>query len=226
MFNFAKKLNPSMKKIASVLFALCLGISAMAQKPLTASEAEKVEAGIEAQTSKIATIRSDFKQTKHVSGMTRDLVSNGDMMYKKERKVVLNYTTPLKYKMVLNGDKVKMENGGKSKVYSANGNASMNEMQNMISACMTGNMKALKKDYKMSYFDNGDFYLVKIVPVSTQKKLFKEIEMEIRKSDKMLYRLRLTETIKSGKTENDYTEYVFSNTVPNTPLADTLFKID
>ncbi|MCQ2265461.1 MAG: hypothetical protein MJZ46_05400, partial [Bacteroidales bacterium] len=69
-------------------------------------------------------------QVKHVNGMSKDLNSNGDMMYKKENKVILNYTTPIKYQMVLNGTKVKMVNGGKSKVYDTNAaGASSNEMQ-------------------------------------------------------------------------------------------------
>ena len=113
-----------------------------------------------------------------------------------------------------------------AKVYDTNAaGASTNEMQRMISSCMTGNMKALKKNYKISYFDKGQNYLVKIVPNGT-KKLFKEIEMEMQKSDKMLLRLRLTENAKASKNGEDYTEYHFSKTQKNANLEDRLFVIE
>ena len=215
-----------MKKIFMLLFAIGISASTWAQQPLPANEAAQLESAIEEQAGKITTITSQFKQVKHVSGMSKDLVSIGDMMYKKENKVILNYTTPIKYQMVMNGTKVKMVNGGKAKVYDTNAaGASTNEMQRMISSCMTGNMKALKKDYKISYFDKGQNYFVKIVPNGT-KKLFKEIEMEMQKSDKMLLRLRLTENAKASKNGEDYTEYHFSKTQKNANLEDRLFVIE
>lgn len=214
-----------MRKTFALLLALCMSATLWAQKQLNASEAATVEKAMQTQTAKITTIKSDFKQTKHVSGMSKDLTSNGNMMYKKENKVILNYTSPLKYRMVINGNKVLMDNNGKKKVYNANGNAGSSEMQTMISACMTGNMESLKKNYKLTYYEQGQNYLVKIVPI-TQKKAFKEIDMEMRKSDKMLIRLRLTENAKAGKSGNDYTEYTFSNTVTNAALQDDLFKVE
>lgn len=215
-----------MKRLLTLLFTIGITTSTWAQKQLAANEVAKLETEIEAQASKVNTIKSLFKQVKHVNGMSKDLNSNGDMMYKKENKVILNYTTPIKYQMVLNGTKVKMVNGGKSKVYDTNAaGASTNEMQKMISSCMTGDMKALKKDYKLSYYEQGQNYLVKIVP-SGNKKLFKEIEMEMQKSDKMLLRLRLVENPKAGKKGEDYTEYQFSNTQKNIDLQDSLFAIE
>ncbi len=221
-----KKRGTHMKRLLTLLFAVGISFSTWAQKQLSANEVAKLETEIEAQASKINTIKSQFKQVKHVNGMSKDLNSNGDMMYKKDNKVILNYTTPIKYQMVLNGTKVKMVNGGKSKVYDTNAaGASTNEMQKMISSCMTGDMKALKKDYKLLYFEQGQNYLVKIVP-NANKKLFKEIEMEMQKSDKMLLRLRLVENPKAGKKGEDYTEYQFSNTQKNVNLQDNLFAIE
>ena len=215
-----------MKKIVTLLFALGLSASIWAQQPLPGNEAAQLEKAIEEQAAKINAITSNFKQVKHVNGMSKDLVSTGDMMYKKENKVVLNYTTPIKYQMVMNGQKVKMVSGGRTKVYDTNGaGASTSEMQKMIGSCMTGNLKALKKDYKFSYYDKGQNYLVKITP-NANKKLFKEIEMEMQKNDRMLVRLRLTENAKAGKSGEDYTEYIFSKTQKNANLPDSLFVIE
>ncbi|MCQ2192726.1 MAG: outer membrane lipoprotein carrier protein LolA [Paludibacteraceae bacterium] len=215
-----------MNKIFSLLLALCISASVSAQKALNAADAAEVEKSIEAQTSKLTTIKSNFKQTKHINGMSKDYVATGDMMYKKDNKVILNYTTPKKYKMVVNGEKVMMENNGKKNVYNTKGaGASMNEMQAMITACMTGNLQSLKNKYKLTYYEDGQNYLVKVVPI-TGKKIFKDIEMELKKSDKMLTRLRLTETAKAGKSGNDYTEYSFSGTEQNISLADSLFTIE
>lgn len=214
-----------MNKIYAFFLALGLGMQVHAQTPLSAQDAAAVEKAIETETAKTTTIQSQFVQKKHIGGMSRELNSNGELKFKKENKVMLTYTTPMAYKMVLNGDKVMMEAGGKKNVFNANaGGKGVNEMQNMMQACMSGNLKALKKDFKLSYYTHGNNYIVKIVPVGKQK-TFKEIEMELQKSDKMLTRLRLTETAKAGKAENDYTEFLFSNTRQNIDLPDELFLI-
>lgn len=215
-----------MNKFLAFVFAFSTSIASFAQTALNAADAAKVEKAIETEAAKTTSIQSQFKQQKHIGGMSRDLVSNGELKFKKENKVILNYTTPFAYKMVLNGSKVMMESNGKKNVYNANGGgSSMNEMQAMMSACMSGDLQSLKKKYKLSYFENGGNYLVKITPINN-KKTFKEIEMEVRKTDKMLTRLRLTEMAKAGKTENDFTEFQFSNTKQNVALADELFAIE
>lgn len=215
-----------MNKFLAFVFAFSTSIASFAQTALNAADAAKVEKAIETEAAKTTSIQSQFKQQKHIGGMSRDLVSNGELKFKKENKVILSYTTPFAYKMVLNGSKVMMESNGKKNVYNANGGgSSMNDMQAMMSACMSGDLQSLKKKYKLSYFENGGNYLVKIVPINN-KKTFKEIEMEVRKTDKMLTRLRLTEMAKAGKTENDFTEFQFSNTKQNVALADELFAIE
>lgn len=215
-----------MKK-AIILLSLLWGMSnsALAQKPITGSEATKIETEIEQQTSQILTLENKFKQEKHMNGMSKNLVSTGTMRYKKNGKVRLDYVTPFKYELTVNGDKVKMATNGKKNIYNASSNPGMQEMQKMLSASMTGDIAALKSKYAISYFDNGSTYLIKIKPIKPNK-MIQEIEMELNKSDKMLIRMRLTEVAKAGKTGNDYTEYTFSDTKKNTTIDDSVFAIE
>lgn len=45
-------------------------------------------------------------------------------------------------------------------------NKMMNQMQDMLTACMIGDLSKMSSDYKLEYFENDSYYIVKIKPVN------------------------------------------------------------
>jgi outer membrane lipoprotein-sorting protein len=214
-----------MKKILFAIVALLLCNAGWAQKALTAKEAASVETEIKAAAAKVNTIESNFSQVKHVGGMTRDLSSTGIFRYKKNNRVRFDYTLPFKYQLVVNGNKVKMSSNGKSKVYNASANPAMSEAASMLSACMTGDLQTLKTKYNLAYYQSNNEYEIRVTP-KTANAMMQSITLHMRKTDKMLTRMRIMEKTKPGKKESDYTEYKFTNEKQNSALADALFAIN
>lgn len=208
-----------MKKLFSILLITALSLTtAEAQTTLNSQETVRVENEIKTATSKLATISSQFVQNKHVSGMTKDLTCQGLFMYKKSGKIRFDYTTPMKYTMIVNGDKMNM--GGKT----ITAKSGMKEMLTMLEACMTGNMEPLKAKYNLVYTQTDKSYSIKITP-KTKNNFVEELIVTLNKSDKLVTKVKMVEPVKSGKKGNDYTEYTFSNTKKDTALDDKKFEV-
>ncbi len=216
----------AMKKTIIYLFILLTAsVSAFAQndmKPLDNVEVFKQKMATEVQ--KVNSIESNFTQIKHISNATSDVISKGKFYYQKNDKVSFNYVTPMLYQIIINGSKMKMVSNGKENVYNVNSNGLMKEMKDIISACMTGNLQVLDKNYNTEYFQNGKEYLVKIIPIKGNiKTALDEITICLNKNDMSLTRMRMTE-ISTGK-DKDYTEYQFSDKKLNISIPANYFSI-
>jgi len=168
----------------------------------------------------VKSIESDFKQTKHIEAFNKDIVSSGKFYYKASNKIRLNYTLPSPYLIVINADKIKIESAGKKNVMNLKDDKQMKEMHNILTACMTGNFSGISNNYRMEFYEDGQFYLVSVKPVNDNiKKYVKQYDIYLNKKDMSVNKLRISET------GSDYTEYDFSNKKINTINNDVLFKI-
>ena len=85
-------------------------------------------------------------------------------------------------------------------------NKMMNQMQDMLTACMVGDLSNMSPGYALEYFEDTHYYLIQIKPVS------KAIQAYINK-------LRLSETA------TNYTEYEFSDKKFNSLNDEAKFTI-
>jgi len=218
-----------MKRISVLMLVLCAGIfSAFAQmKPMSDSEIDVLKKKMAAEAQKVNTIESDFTQLKHIAAMAGDITSTGKFYYQKDDKVSLDYTTPIKYQIVINGSKIKMVSNGKTNVFDVASNGLMKEMKDVISACMTGNLQAMGSNYKLEYFQDSKEYLVKIFPLNdAAKTIIDEVNIYLDKNDLSVTRLRMVEASKDKKAKDkDYTEYQFSNKKLNVDIPASRFSI-
>ncbi|MDR1730022.1 MAG: outer membrane lipoprotein carrier protein LolA [Prevotellaceae bacterium] len=220
-----------MKRISAFVFVLCTGIfSIFAQgemKPMTESEVNAFKKKMAAEAQKVNTIESDFMQLKHIAAMAGDIASTGKFYYQKNDKVSLDYTTPVKYQIVINGSKIKMVSNGKTNVFDIASNGLMKEMKEVISACMTGNLQAMGSNYKLEYYQDAKEHLVKIFPLSDgAKAIIDEVNIYLEKSDLSVTRMRMVEASKDKKAKDkDYTEYQFSNKKLNADIPASRFSI-
>lgn len=177
-------------------------------------------AKLEKATSTIKSIESDFKQVKRLEIYSEDLASSGRFYYKFQDKISLKYAEPYPYRVVINGSKMMMETNGKKNVMDLKDNKLMNEMQKVLTICMTGKFSAMSKDYKMDFFEDTSCYLVVITPTSKAAKAYvSKFEIYLSKKDMSVDKLRISET------EKDYTEYTYTNKKFNTLSNDSLFAL-
>ena len=216
-----------MKKLFLILTTLIFSVSIYAQEKVTpVSDVNALKSEMQASASKINTISSDFTQEKFMSVMASKMVSKGKFYYKKGDKVTLQYLTPFKQNLVMNGTKLMMEANGKKNVLDATSNPMMAELKKVISACMGGNITAMGSEYKLEFFQVNGLYLIKIYPQSANiKKVADMVELYLDKKDFSVVRMKMLEPLKKGQKSNDYTEYIFENKKFNTEIDDSVFSV-
>lgn len=178
------------------------------------------EARLAREAASMQSIESSFVQEKYMEVFDRKIRSAGTFSYMRGGKVRLQYDTPVKYLIVMNGGKLKIVADGKTNVVNVGSNALMQQMQGMITACMVGDLAKLSGDYRLEYAENASQYVVKIHPLKPEVKAYLHaIDICFDKRDMSVDRLRMAETAKN------YTEYTFSHKKFNTLKDESRFAI-
>lgn len=187
-------------------------------KPLTS--VTEFQERLKKEAASLSSIESDFTQEKFLDIFNEKILSKGRFYYKQENMIRMDYTSPIDYQIIINGQKLKIVSEGKSNVVNLGSNQMMNEMKGMLSACMIGDLTVITSAYKLDYYESPALYVVKIRPVSKSVQAYiSEIVISIDKKDMSVQALRLSENAK------DYTEYHFSNRKYNTLTSDEKFVI-
>ncbi|WP_370862186.1 LolA family protein [Parabacteroides faecis] len=214
-----------MKKICSKYLCLflflivCLPVVAQKElKPLTSIDG--FQERLKKEAASLSSIESDFTQEKYLDVFNDKIISKGRFYYRQENKIRMDYTTPVDYQIIINGQKLKIVSEGKSNVVNLGSNRMMDEMKGMLAACMVGDLSSITSTYKLDYYESPSLYVVKIRPVSKSVQAYiSEIIISINKEDMSVQTLRLSEN------EKDYTEYRFTNRKYNTLTNDEKFII-
>ena len=194
-----------MKHLFTIIAVALMAQTAMAQ-PRKVADMQKFEEQLKATADKLTSIESDFTQVKHLDMFDEDVVSKGRFYYLKNNKISLDYSQPLNYLIVINGNRLKIVADGKKNVMQLNSNKMMNEMQDMITACMVGDLNRMNGSYELNYQEDDKQYIVSITPRSkTVKEYVSAIEIRLNKADMSVDQLRMYEN------EADYTDYRFTN---------------
>ena len=194
-----------MKHLLTIIAVALMAQTAMAQ-PRKVADMQKFEEQLKTTADKLTSIESDFTQVKHLDMFDEDVVSKGRFYYLKNNKISLDYSQPLNYLIVINGNRLKIVADGKKNVMQLNSNKMMNEMQDMITACMVGDLNRMNNSYELNYQEDDNQYIVGITPRSkTVKEYVSAIEIRLNKADMSVDQLRMYEN------EADYTDYRFTN---------------
>ncbi len=158
----------------------------------------------EAQT--VKSIESDFTQVKYLDVFDEKVTSKGKFYYQKSNKICMEYFRPMDYLIVINGSKLKIVSDGKKSIMNLSSNKMMAQMQDMLTACMIGDLSKMSSNYQLEYFEDARYYLVKIKPTNKAVQAYiAGIEIYLDKKDMSVHKLRLSETA------TNYTEYEFYN---------------
>ena len=184
-----------------------------------AASTESFKSRMREESDSLTSIESRFTQTKYFRLLSEKIISTGFFSYQKPDKVCLDYQNPVKYRIVINGNKIRIDSDGKTSTVDAGSNRVMEQMSALISACMTGNLERLSSDYELTFKENDAQYWIEVVPQGSAKVYMKSIDIFIDKKDFSVRQLKITES--SG----DYTEYIFTGQKKNVVFPNAKFAV-
>lgn len=168
----------------------------------------------------VQSIESDFTQIKYLDVFDTKVTSKGKFYYKKVNMISMEYARPMNYSIVINAGKLKIISDGKKSVMNLTANKMMKEMQGMLTASMVGDLSQMSSNYRQEFFEDANYYLVKIKPISKVVQAYvNNIQIYLDKKDMSVHKLRLSETA------TNYTEYTFYNKKFNSLKDETKFSI-
>ncbi len=213
------------KNITVGVIAMMMSVgSVFAEVPAgfkASSDMQKFRTDMLSTAKSMTTMKSDFVQVKHISGMTKDIEQTGEFSFKKDDKLSLEYKKPMVSQIVMNGSKIKMVSGGRSSIIDANSNPVIANLKKMMSDCLSGQLPESSKDIKLDLYENDSQYLVYVTPKNGRAD---HMEVVVAKNDYTILSFKMVEKPKANK-GSDYTMFTFSNMKRNVAIDDAIFKV-
>lgn len=205
-----------MKKIAALIFITHFTI---AQNFKAVKDTFALRQKVEQMSKTVNTIESDFTQEKNLSMLSEKIMSKGHFVFKKENLLRWEYQTPYKYLIVINKDKIWIKDEKKTNKYDMNSNKVFKEINDIMIACVQGNIFKSGK-FKVTYFENDKYYKLELYPLQkNMKESLKKINMYFDKNVTSVSKLDMIEP------NDDYTTLEFTTKKLNGPIADNIFTV-
>ena len=211
-----------MRKLFILLVAICSVFISKAQYPgyKEVADPSAFKKEFAAVSQKTNTVKSDFVQEKNLSMLSEKIVSKGKFWFKKENAVRMEYTSPFKYLMIINGSKIYIKDSQKENRMSANSNKLFQSINKILMDCVKGTVFD-NADFSVKLFESNDSYLAEMKPVNKDiKNLFQKINVYLDKKNYLVKKIEMYEP--SG----DNTIITYSNQELNTNLPDALFAVN
>lgn len=166
---------------------------------------------------KVQTINSDFKQEKNLAAITEKITSSGKFWFKRNNKVRLDYTSPFLYKLIINEDKIYIQDDQRENRINVKSNKLFQQINRIIVDCIQGSILE-SKDFKTFVFESDKQFLLEMKPASKQLgELFSSIVLIVNRNDYSVEVLKLNEAM------GDNTVMFFTNKNINAPVPDNVF---
>jgi outer membrane lipoprotein-sorting protein len=159
-------------------------------------------------------IESDFIQVKNLAILSEKITSKGHFCFQKQNNLRWEYSEPYKYIIVINKEKILIKDeNNKVKKYDMNSNKVFKEINDIMIACVNGNILRSDK-FTVSYFENDKNYKIELVPLAkSMKESLKKINMYFDKNVTSVIKLEMVEST------DDITTIDFTNKKINAPVA-------
>ena len=165
------------------------------------------------------TLEADFLQEKTLSMLSEKITSKGHFVFKKDNLLRWEYTSPSKYLIVINKEKILIKDEKKTNKYNMNTNKVFKEINDIMLSCVQGTIFRSDK-FKTQYFENEKFYKMELLPrAKNMKGTFKKINLYFDKNVTSVAKMEMMEV------NDDLTLIEFLNKKINAPVADTNFII-
>jgi outer membrane lipoprotein-sorting protein len=203
------------------MFAMFLTLSFFASaqyREATPVEKDEIVNGITLSAAKMKTMKCDFVQTKELSFMNDNAVSEGKMFYKQPDRIRWEYIKPYKYAFSMDGKNVNMSSGGQSDKIPIKSSKMFGEISNIMIGGVSGAGLINSKDFTAKFMTGANDCEIILTPLKKEvRNMFTSIQLFVNKSDNRIRSVIMTE--KSG----DKTTIDLKNISVNTPINDEIF---
>lgn len=188
--------------------------------PMDAASVLRLKKSIEESAAHTSTITANFLQEKEMSILDEKIRSSGKFFFKKERLLRWEYLQPYSYIIVINNDRITVQDEKKTSHFDSRGNKVFSEVNRIIVGSIRGTLLGDEQNFRNSFFENGSAFIVKLVPLSSSlKSSLKEITLHFNKKDYSVDRLEMTENT------GDRTVIIFTDKKFNDLLPDEKFDL-
>lgn len=167
---------------------------------------------------KLNSIKCDFIQEKNLSVLSEKITSKGMFFFKKQNMARMEYTTPFKYLLIINGDKVFIKDEQKSNTFSSKSNKLFENINKIMIDCVQGTALD-NSNFTSTISENEKQYLLELTPqIKKMKDFIKKINIYIDKKDFSVNKFDMIDA--SG----DNTSLTFLNKQFNIGVTDANFE--
>lgn len=169
---------------------------------------------------KMNSISADFTQVKEMSFMEEKVTSSGRFSFQKENLMKWEYTEPFNYAIIINGDRIRIIDEGKSRDFETGSNRMFVEISKIMTGMVNGTLLN-SNQFTVNWFESTDYFKAEMIPAGTMMKDYlARIELKLNKNDYSVDELKMFE--KSG----DYTQITFRNKKLNETIPPEIFRLD
>jgi outer membrane lipoprotein-sorting protein len=217
MFRESRKLMFLFSALTLLMAFICVDVSAQYAGYKPVSDIPAVKKAFASGAAKINSLSSTFKQEKILTALDEKIVSNGNFKFKRPNKLRIEYTSPYKFLLIMNGDKIIVKDDQNVSQVNAGSNRLFQQINRIMIDCMQGTILE-SKDFTAKLFESDNNYLLELTPVShALRDFFATIVLTVGKDDYSV------EQIEMNEPAGDQTIMTFKKKEINTPLADAVF---
>jgi outer membrane lipoprotein-sorting protein len=188
-----------------------------AQTFKAAADPAKIQAELKKSSQAANSIQADFKEEKYLAVLKEPQKSSGVFYYKKNDKMRWEQQLPFKYIILINGDKLRVQDSGKEKNVAGSGRMAM-QIKELMIGLVNGDFQE-NKAFSQSFMESPELYQVILVPVNKRlKNVYSRITLVFPKNTLRLRELTFYE--KGG----DKSVMQFKNEKLNQPIAERVFS--
>jgi outer membrane lipoprotein-sorting protein len=200
--------------VMMVLF-ITMNSSAQTFRPVT--DPGKVLAALKKSSESATTVQADFEEEKVMAVLKAPQRSSGVFYYRKNDQLRWEQQKPTQYIILINGDKLRVQEKGKEKNVGQAGRMA-SQIRDLMLGLVNGDFQN-SKDFSQTISENSSAYQISLVPVNKRLKgMYSQIDLVFAKSTMRLK--DLTFLHKDG----DRSMMRFSNEKVNQPIAERIFS--
>lgn len=210
-----------MKKIIITTIAVVLTLSAWGQTRMSAVEQNQVFGKMDSLALKIKTMQCSFTQTKEMKMLKKEMVSGGNMYYKRSDKLCWQYTSPYNYTFILDNGKALIKSDNSTTSMDAKKNKIFRQISDIMINCITGGNLSNSSFFNVTLYKDGNVVYAQMQPLKKElKQMYSSVMLYFDSSLTMVTKVVMIER------NGDSTVINMKNIKINSAINDKVFSIN
>lgn len=168
----------------------------------------------------VSSVSCDFVQHKELSILSETITSEGIFKLKGNNKLLWEYRTPYLYKIVINGDRMEIDNSESKMTFDTRSNRMFREISNIMIRSVDGSIVSDKSTFETELFETSKELHAVLRPKTKELgALFEKIILRFSKSNYLVSQIEMFEEL------GDVTTIILKNQKLNEAIGDNCFVI-